>query len=212
MSLQTLALEKLVQSGAPYDAECPIIKNVLFDVNCILLDMEYDLEKDYTNLCMLRKRILYCKLKKPNMSMYTAIRIQIEDCLFDEFYPESVEQIVWNEYFHGLYDLVIIGGKFDLTTTIILFNTIFKYYEALKVPPMLNANDPQYLIVHHLLGLFRSLRAEHAKLIIHDVPAHFQEAVDFRTRAKLAYTSARHIFESNRLLKGRYDAIVKWAI
>ena len=205
MSLQSLALEKLVESGAPIDWDDPHIKNVLFDVRSTMLDLDHQIDQEYARLERLRSRLNF-KMDVPSMETYTEIRMAIEDMVFDNFVATEPQHAPWSEYFHALYDLVVVA-RFDRTTTLLLLVELGKYYTVLKKPPDLEPNDKLYPLVAHILSLFRDLQAEHEKIRPVDLAGHLQRFTDFQVATRLEYQAARKGYDELRARRERYSRI-----
>ena len=199
MSLQDLALEKLL--------ETPEVKNALFDVRVRLRDLEDELQKESERLDILWRRTWF-RLTLPDMTTYNAIRHELEDLLFDQFMlPKTEAHVLWNEYFHGLYDLVSIARS-DRTTILVLLDATRKYYDVLERPPDLDPGDVLYPLVGSISDLFRKLRAEHEKIAPRDTVEHYRTHVGHHIKARNEYLEAKRAFAKKVALRDRYRRII----
>ena len=140
MNLQILSLQTMVKSGFKYDDNDPIVKNVVFDVDCLAYELD-------SKILKLNKRIQNCRrglrklsdfgtIKLPNMNKYDNLVEEISTLLFDNIDYDLLkthQQIEWKEYFHGLYDLVVVPYHHDKTHYVQMIQETLKYFDVLKL-------------------------------------------------------------------------------
>ena len=133
---------------------------------------------------------------------------ELEDLLFDQFMlPKTEAHVLWNEYFHGLYDLVSIARS-DRTTILVLLDATRKYYDVLERPPDLDPGDVLYPLVGSISDLFRKLRAEHEKIAPRDTVEHYRTHVGHHIKARNEYLEAKRAFAKKVALRDRYRRII----
>jgi len=199
MSLQDLALEKHLAD--------PVIQNALFDVRTRLRDLESELQKESEQLNAMWLGTKF-RLPLPDMTLYNAIRRDLEEALFDQFLiPRTAAHVQWHEYLHGLYDLVTIARS-DRTTILILLPTTLQYYDVLERPPDLEPGDTLYPIVGTVLDLFRKLRIEHEKIVPRDTMEHYRAHVQYHVKARIEYLAAERALKEKVALRDRYRRII----
>lgn len=209
MNLQFLTIEHLAKTNVVFDAENVVLQNIIFDINSLLMDLEHDIVLHNGKLNSLNFKCTRFKMQAPNIYEYNLVRNEIEECLFDDFFCQTVEHVKWKEYFHGLYDLVAIA-KTDRTTHIILLQELLKYYDVLDKPNMVGPNDEMYIDINHLVDLFNKLKVEHEYLVIPNINDYFKKHIELITKFNIDYMEAKKALKVKKNLRDRYLFILKW--
>lgn len=87
--------------------------------------------------------------------------------LFEQFTWNRVvtdQHASWKEYFHLLYDLIVVDYSTDHTGNVLLARTVVKYHDMLVEPEKLSPFDTLYPIVSSLKSLFGILKNEQLKM------------------------------------------------
>jgi len=171
MNLQFEALRAYIKTGAEYDDDNMIVKNVIFDITTSKFKINQEITKDILKLSKLRKTISDYSILTPysKMNKYNKFIIKLSDELFDEFDLEKVctdLHCEWKEYFHSLYELVVLElVDFDLVTANIMIKEVYKYWTLFEVPDKLEPFDRMYSLVESIYQKFRELKEIHKELI-----------------------------------------------
>ena len=206
LSLQFLALEQMQK---PYDDSIPQIRDMLFDVHGYLLDLDHEIQKNRKSLHFLRERFMRLKLEEPDLFLYNGIRDGIEFVLFDSFTCTTSNHIKWKEYFHNLYNLVIIPRTDRYASNILLFE-LLKYYDILKAPDVpVEYGDPNHHKVYYLIDAFRRLKAAHGQLVNgFDIIEKFREHMRLQTEYRTEYFEAKKLHDEQLALRRRYKKVL----
>jgi len=170
MNLQFNSLRALIKSGVPFDSENPIVINVIQDV-----ESAHSYLKHQTNKLILEKEKVGRKIEtvhQPNVQSerYGNIISKISNRLFDDFHSSMIKNKIqgeWKEYYHSLYDIVVIDLE-DIYDTMLesqVIREIFRYWELLPQPKPLDHTDKLYPLVTGIFDLFRELHLEHRQMI-----------------------------------------------
>ena len=219
MNLQMLAIQTFMKSGGTYDNEEPVLKNVMFDIETMAHDMDEDiriLKKRVTNgRRNLYKMSEFNTIRIPDTTKYDQIVERISNLLFDDMSYERIntlEQIKWKEYFHGLYDMVVFPYQSDRTHHIQMINELYKYFNVLEPPSkQLEPSDPLYIDVRLCQDLFKQLKIEHKKLLIHKMFKKMKKNVENQINIRLEHKNME--LKLRVLLKLRLDCaeILRWS-
>lgn len=219
MNLQMIAIQTFMKSGGKYNDEEPVLKNVMFDIETMAHDMDEDIR-------ILKKRVTNGRRNLYKMSEFSTIHIQdttrydqmvdrISNLLFDDMSYERIntlEQIKWKEYFHGLYDMVVFPYQSDRTHHIQMINELYKYFNVLEPPSkQLEPSDPLYVDVRLCQDLFKQLKIEHKKLLIHKMFKKMKKNVENQINRRLEHKNME--LRLRVLLKLRLDCaeILRWS-
>ena len=170
-NLQYQSLYTYASSGNKHEAH-PVIDNILFSMKTDY----YSLNADNSSLRFRAFNIVnYCNNKHEIMSKsiinvkYDSIVSEISVYLFDKStYQDdvrTVEQAMLKEYYHALYDIVVISDHLDATYHNMMLAESIAYYDVFDVPEPLLPNDPLYPNFSYIKDLFRQLRAETELLV-----------------------------------------------
>ena len=217
MNLQILSLQTMVRSGIKYDGNDPVTRNVIFDVDCVACDIDEKISK-------LSKRIRNCRqelrkfsdfgtIKLPNMNKYDTIVEEISTLLFDDMEYSIIQthhQIEWKEYFHGLYDLVIIPYHHDKTHYVQMIQETLKYFNFLKPPSPIEITDPLYPKIETCRVLFNKLKEEHDHMRIPKLMKKLKNHVQIQIKKRT--NLAKMINDLNEMYKKRHECteILRW--
>jgi hypothetical protein len=212
MSLQFLAIKTLTNSDVKYDKSDPVLQNVIFDINSALSKLHnriFYLVRRIRNVrFQLDKRMTdFTTIKFPSLNEYDDIIDELSEILFDEFVYdiiETPEQVAWKEYFHGLYDLVVVPFHKDRTQYLMMIQESLKYFDILKPPIVdLNPHDKLYVKVRHCDDLFARLRREHEAIRVPKFFKKLKKHVELQTRSRIDYMKLNS--ELDKLKKERND-------
>ena len=159
VSLQHLALDAHIASGARYDGNNTVIENVIFEV-----DQKKDqLLVEIADLCDEYKSIQKTKNKKAaknTSEMFDDIVFEISSKLFDSLtYSDIIhtnDEVDWKEYFHCVYDCVVPDE-----------NTPYNHglWDVLpEQPKELDDDSPCKTIINDIKEGFEKLKSEGGKL------------------------------------------------
>jgi len=210
MNLQMLSLQTMVKSGIKYDCNNPIIKNVLFDVDCLAHDIDENISKLIKLIQKyrldLRKFSDFGSIKLPDMYKYDIIVDEISTLLFDTMTYDTIKthhQIEWKEYFHGLYDLVVIPYHNDKTHYIQMIQETFKYFDILNIPSPILPSDPLYVNIETCRILFNRLKEEHKKMKVSKLIKKLKNHVHGQIKKRTSITQM--VYDLNELYKKRRE-------
>lgn len=171
MSLGHLALLARVKSGEPLDTSDPVIQAQLWaagfakkEIQVKIQTLRVDASEKKSTL---NKQTSFRDISRVNFYMIDEITKELSEQLFDVFIPEAITsdaQAVWKEYFHELYELLIIDGH-DPLVNMIVMREMHKYHDVLDEPTIEPA--PTDTVIHNIKRLFGSLKREH--LVIRDL-------------------------------------------
>lgn len=207
MNLQMLALQAFMNSGRSYDETDPVLKNVMFDVDKLSSETIEKIQKLRRMVRNSRKNLYrlsdFKRIHVKDTEAYDEIVDTISRVLFDDMSYDrinTIEQIRWKEYFHGLYDLVVFPYQSDKTHYLQMINDVYRYYGVLKPPETeLEPNDPLYIDTKYCEDLFKKLKMEHRKLLI---PKLFK-----RIRSEIEYQVTRRV--QHRNMENQLDRLYK---
>jgi hypothetical protein len=219
MNLQMLAIQTFMKSGGTYDDKEPILKNIIFDIETMAHDMDEDiriLKKRVTNgRRNLYKMSEFNTIRIPDTSRYDQMVDRISNLLFDDMSYERIntlDQIKWKEYFHGLYDMVVFPYQNDRTHHIQMINELYKYFNVLEPPSkQLEPGDPLYIDVRLCQDLFKQLKIEHKKMLIPKMFKKMKKNVENQINRRLEHKTME--IKLRVLLKLRLDCveILRWS-
>ena len=163
-SLAHHALLAHIRSGKELDKEDPVIQDQLFSVKLtkkshlekmrkIRLDIGTTKSKAY-------KHANFRGVAPVNYYMIDKLTQEISEQLFDIFTWDTIRTTVqtqWKEYFHSLYELLIIDRS-DHIGNLIAIKAIIGYHDILEPPSCEpGTNDT---VIHNLKRLFTTLKTE----------------------------------------------------
>ena len=135
-----------------------MIENVIFEAEQIRMKLENE-------LVTLRLRRPQKNTFKFDFRVYNGLLRNLTYELFDVFtYEElitSVEQVKWKEYFHTLYEFVIV----DSTESHNLMASTIRCHRTLAVPSMVDMSDACYPVINRILEYFRGIKTEQETLM-----------------------------------------------
>jgi hypothetical protein len=113
----------------------------------------------------------------------------------------------WKEYFHALYDLVVVPYDGDNTVYKILINELYKYYQILKPPRPLSRPVE---IVDRVQSLFNQLKKEHKKMIIPRLTKKMNKNMEFSKARRLEHLRAYDKLEFLETRRTIFNKILEW--
>jgi len=215
MNLQFESLRSYIKTGVPYDDDNQIVKNVILDIENADYKLKHENLKLILQLEETKKNIRSCK-PTVNITRYNMIVDYISNDLFDMFRRSMIKtelQAEWKEYFHSLYDLIVVDiERFDDLYLSIIFTEMYSYWNLLPVPKKLDQNDKLYPLVSSIWGLFCNLRDEHFRLVNNrlsrKIVDHFEKNID---TSKECCRISNQIQDNEKMLD-IYREILQWSI
>jgi len=215
MSLQFDSLRAFIKTGAIYDDENPIIKNIVYDVDRANHALERENIKNLFEISKL-KSCRWVEMYRPEIDQYCKYLDRLSEELFDNFKyvrVETDEQVEWKEYFHSLYELIVVDVDEDRpdTTTSLLFQELYKHWDTFTEPKHLKPKDKLYPIVESIRRKFRDLKTAHYEFTKYDskqtiINNHFK---DVAIRKK--HNSLLRSIDNNDRILDAYSEILRWA-
>ena len=219
LSLQFLALEEYMLSDGHYDDNHPVMKNILFDISMSLEEIDEEIleindlikQKDleFTKKCEFKSIFI-------NMTKYNDILEIVSDFLFDEFTLERLDTVLhaeWKEYFHGLYELVVItsNSDSDKTQRMINIHENLKYFDVLDEPEMVQPFDKLYPAIQHCRDIFKTLKKVQASMIIPDFKLKIQKTIKMNQQIRVELMKLKKFKYQKKLIRQSYLNILKWS-
>jgi hypothetical protein len=203
-----------MESGVKYDNTEPVLENALFDLKKVMATQACNIIKQKRLLNELKSNIRsfydFGFIKNPNIGDYHEALDNLSDVLFDHFeYDTKYSPLVieWKEYFHGLYDLVVIPHHHDKTLNKIMINELYKYYTVLKPPKEPN---PPVEIVDRIQTLFRKLKDEHKKLLIPRFEKKLQRSFQYSKVRRIEHMKREEDLKVLESTQKMYNKILEW--
>ena len=213
-SLQFKCLQILMESGVKYDNTEPVLENALFDLQKASVTHACNIIKQKRLLTELKSNIRsfydFGFIKNPNIGDYHKALDNLSDVLFDIFEFDSTQSplvVEWKEYFHGLYDLVVIPNHHDKTLNKIMINELYKYYTILKPP---KEPIPQVEIIDRIQILFRKLKDEHKKLLIPRFEKKLMRSFEYSKVRRLEHMKREAELKVLESTQEMYNKILEW--
>jgi hypothetical protein len=213
MNLQVLSLQKFVRSGAEYTNE-PIVVNVLYDVKMLAHDTDEkiaQLSKRIYNYRGHLRKLSHLRVRESHR--YEDVADEISTVLFDVIDYSRIttrQQIEWKEYFHGLYEMVIVPYHDDHTYRIQMMHEIYKYFDVLKEPARLEPNDPLYVDVSHCRDLFARLKIEHRAMKVQNLVKKFKKLVQIQIEKRCTLVQLNQEFRRLQQLRRDCTEMLEW--
>jgi len=213
MNLPVLALQTLVRSGAEYTNE-PVVDNVLHDVKMLAHETDEKIARLVKRMDNYRGHLRkFSHLRVRESQRYEDIADEISHVLFDVIDYNRVttrQQVEWKEYFHGLYEMVIIPYHEDHTYRIQMIQEIFKYFDILKEPPPLEPNDPLYVHMSHCRDLFARLKREHRNMKVSNLAKKLKKLVHIQIEKRCQLIHMNKEYKSLQQLRLDCAEMLKW--
>jgi len=220
MNLQFEALRSYIKTGAKYDVDIPIVKNVIFDIENAKYELEHvnitkilkleALKKDFHSDSMLD----HCRRE---IGEYHNCMKNLSDELFDSFTINTLksnEHVEWKEYFHSLYDLIVIDikGYNDNSVAIVLLKELYKYWDTFEEPKILKPTDTLYPLVESIRQYFKNLKSIHSVFAKDDVRLRLVKRHCSAMNTGKEKRRLRNDIEYNYDVIAKYDEILRWSI
>jgi hypothetical protein len=192
--MSTLAHHALLahlQSGQPIDFHDPVVQDQIYSVKMTRkshTDRVRKLRADImTKKSLAHKNANFRTMQSVNYYLIDKITADISTQLFDNFIWECIEtpiQVAWKEYFHSLYELLVVD-RTDHVGNIIMTLEILKYHEVLDEP--LCEPNPKDVVIFTLKRLFEDLKREQRKAaeLIGDVRVQMNHALSMSVHVQL---------------------------
>lgn len=215
MNLQFKSLLSHIRSGAPYDDENLIVKNVISDIERADIQLKRKNIKDVLRLEEISKSFSSLP-EKVDMKQYNRILKDLSNQLFDVFLRSLITneyQAEWKEYFHSVYELCVIDAhQLDSLFLSVVLKDTYKYWDLIPQPCKLKQTDKLYPLVSNILELFYDLRYEHNELINTELDEDIVEHWKVNTeKAKTCCKLSKRIQENEDTLD-IYREILQWSI
>jgi glutaredoxin 2 len=203
-----------MESGVKYDNTEPVLENALFDLKKASVTHACNIIKQKRLLTELKSNIRsfydFGFIKNPDIKNYHDALDNLSDILFDifDYDPKHSPLVIeWKEYFHGLYDLVVIPNHHDKTLNKIMINELYKYYTVLKPPKEPN---PPVEIVDRIQSLFRRLKDEHKKLLIPRFEKKLLRSFQYSKVRRLEHMKREEELKVLESTQTMYNKILEW--
>jgi len=218
MNLQFEALGSYIKTGALYDDTNIFLKNVIYDVEKERGRLAHATIKIIKRIDVISNHINNVSIpnSRTKLSRYTELVSSVSNELFDVFLSHTLTtplHVEWKEYFHSLYDLIIISDVVDYDDTFIsiAIKELYKYWDVLEAPKRLNTTDPQYTIVERILDMFMELRLLHKQMIHENIDDTIRKSHANRVRLhKESLTLKKQLDHDDELL-AKYDEMIRWS-
>lgn len=184
------ALLALLSSGEPVDYEDPVIQDQIFSVK-LARKSHTDKIRKLRESVGAKKSLAYKQANfrtMPPVNFYLIDKIvaDISTQLFDNFIWECIDtpvQVAWKEYFHSLYELLVLD-RTDHIGNIIMTREIVSYHDVLQEPTC--QPSPKDVVIFTLRGLFEDLKREQKvrSELIGDIRTHLTDAVRISTQVR----------------------------
>jgi len=180
-------------------------------------DLEIDaLRRDRKELIAKGKRFVNFKTLSDSQELVilNSIIKKISTKLFDEFNWKSIkseDDIKWKEFFHGLYDLVIINDEnMDKTTLLLVLQMVPNWYKILETPKCRLSHKA--LEILELFGELEHEQVMMAQRSLVGLPERMNECV--RTITKLHIEAFRVAREIDKLKKQNEEIkkVLEWSV
>jgi hypothetical protein len=220
MNLQTQSLLAHIQSGAKYDDSDVIVKNILFDIDSEIDVLEQQIN---TTLGLIEKNMStsnklheFGSVSLPNTTQYNELCGFLSTALFDDFKHDTCRtqlHIEWKEYFHGLYDTVVIPSSTDRTHTHIMFQTIPSYFtNFITEPQEPEQTDRLYEKIQYIRDLFKRLKNENERLVIPDFAEQCQRNLSKQVSLRMNNIALTNEIRAVEKQIETYRYILKWSV
>jgi hypothetical protein len=144
------------------DKQQVVIKHVSFELYESIKQMRQRIKIRQDTIFEISIRLTANYFTKINAEKYYRITDQISEALHDDFIANTPNRIVWKEYFHALYELVVLEHVYCNTTINIHILNSLKLYDLLPRPPM----DTADISIRNLIDLFAQHRREATRISI----------------------------------------------
>ena len=215
MNLQFKSLRSYIKSGASYDDENPIVRNVISDIEKADIQLKRKNIKDVLRLEEISKSFVSFQ-QKVDMKRYNRILKDLSNQLFDVFLRSLITneyQAEWKEYFHAVYELCVVDSHQldDMFLSIVLKET-YKYWELIPQPCKLKQTDKLYPLVSNILELFYDLQYEHNELINPNLDEEILEHWKLNTEKAKTCCKLNNKIQDQEDTLDMYREILQWSI
>jgi len=213
MNLQFEALRSYINTGAQYDDDSPIVRNVMDDIETANYQLDHKNIKDVLKSEELSNSI---KSFRPhiNVSKYNKIVEELSVELFDMFRKSLIRTELhaeWKEYFHSLYDLIVIETDIDDLYLNIIFKEMYSYWNTFEQPKQLHQNDKLYPLVSSIRELFEELEDEHFRLVDDSLQSKIVNHCNKNIEKSKEYCRLNNQIQDNEKILDIYRDILQWS-
>jgi hypothetical protein len=220
MNLQFEALRAYMKSGANYDDTNIFLKNVVYDVEKERGRLAHSIVKLITRIENISKQLNNVSIPNSRfkkMKKYTGLVHIISNDLFDNFTSDTITtplQTEWKEYFHSLYDLIVIADVVGYEDTFfsIAIKELYKYWDVLEPPKRLNIGDHHYNLVERILDVFMELRIIHKQMIHDNIDNTIRESHIKRVRLHKESLALKKQLDYEEDILSIYDEMIRWSM
>ena len=201
------------------DTEHPVIMDQVFGAEMKRLETRRSINKLKTKIKRLKKKVHSVSgIEMIDIDLDNVYKIHdmISRELFDHFTWERVTtniQASWKEYFHLLYDLIVVDYTSDHAGNVLLARAVTRYHDVFVEPEKVEPVDKLYSVISSLRSLFDILKNEQVKVCT-GLKGMKHTLREFQSKM----TSIQHIILSleNELAmeeedEQKYLKIVKWS-
>jgi hypothetical protein len=207
LSLGHQALLTLVKSGIEVDFSDPVIRDQFFSVNVKKTEHLQRMHHLRAQLAQKKSKAYkignFRSIAPVQFYMIDKVAFEIADDLFDVFTWDTVKtpaQTQWKEYFHSLYELLVLDRN-DHIGNLIMIKALVGYHDVLEEPSC--EPDVNDTVIHNLRRLFRTFKREQVLVSqnIGDLHFHMKESVRIAMEVQLDMNAI------HRELRQLYDEV-----
>jgi len=214
MNLQFESIRSYIKTGAPYDDDNQIVKNIMFDIDKANFELGHKNTKQILKLEAISNSTRSFK-PRVDTSKYNRILEDLSGDLFDVFRKSLIKTELhaeWKEYFHCLYDLIVIDAeRLDpLYLTIVLKET-YKYWNTLPVPETPKQSDKLYSLIFSIRELFNDLEDEHFRLTDDGLSKNLVAHLANNTEKSRECCKLNNQIRENEKVLDIYQEILQWS-
>ena len=204
----------------PCDHDHPIIMDQIFGAEMKRLENQERIDALFKESNEIRDRIhdnTSLKRVEINMNSMRKLVKKITYELFDVFKWSRItteEQASWKEYFHMLYDVLVLEIEYDHTGTVLLLKAVTEYHDILEVPVHVQYNDHLYPIIACIHQMFTDLKREQVEMSrsIGNVGDILRDTQKKATEAQHILLGLRRQINELKSDNKKYMKLVKWSI
>jgi len=203
----------------PCDHEHPVIMDQVFGAQLKREETKKTINGLKTRIKKSKNKIhSVCGLKYVDLDLDNVYKMHelISNELFEQFTWNRVvtkQQASWKEYFHLLYDLIVVDYTADHAGNIMIARSVIKYHDTLVEPDRLSPSDNLYPIVSSLRSLFGILKNEQVKMYnrLKNIKTVIREVQEKTTRIQHEMLGLIRELEEAKADNEKYLRILRWS-
>ena len=162
MKLAHLCLLALDNNQEFNDKEQMVIKHTSFDLYEYIKQLRKQITSRQNTIYTLSSKLSSNYINKIDGRKYFKITEEISESLHEDFYADTPLRIIWKEYLHALYDLVVLEQVYCNTTINIHLLNSLPLYDVLPRP--FDTVPADETMIRKILRLFEEHKAEAIKI------------------------------------------------